>query len=89
MDMIKEKIRVMAQKLSGLCTLSSTPVKMEYVWCEEYKKNNTPPAADAGWMPMDDYTVFEGEDQHYWLHTKIKTISKKRHFASHTTQFGS
>lgn len=73
MDMIREKIRVMTQKLSQLCTLSAEPLEMTYIAVDEYKKNNTPPSTDAGWMPLDKNTLFEGEDSHYWLHTKIKT----------------
>jgi len=73
MDMIREKIRVMTEKLSQLVTISSQPIELEYVKCDGYKKNNIPPSADADWKKLDSNTYFEGEDNHYWLHTKIKT----------------
>jgi len=72
MDMIKEKIRVMCDKLALHCTLSSIPVEAEYVECN-YKTTNTPPDETAAWKPLEDDTCFEGEDQHYWLHTKFRT----------------
>ncbi len=71
MDFIKEKIRVMTEKLDQLRTVASIPINYEYTPCPEYKTSNTPPAADAGWITAGDKTLFDGADTHYWLHVKV------------------
>lgn len=75
MDFIKEKIRVMTGKLKELQLLDSVEVEYSYIECPEYKETNTPPAEDAGWKPYVPNMIFEGIDNHYWLHAKIKAAN--------------
>ena len=49
MDFIKEKIRVMTNKLNELMRISQTEIDFEYVECPEYKVTNTPPGENAEW----------------------------------------
>ncbi|MBR5518289.1 MAG: alpha-mannosidase [Clostridia bacterium] len=72
-NIIRDKIRESLKVLDSKATLSSEVVEMTYVPADGYKKDNTPPCENAGWKPLEKYTVFEGEDSHYWLHAKIKT----------------
>ena len=72
-DIIRDKIRESLKVLASKTTLSSEVVEMTYVPVDGYKKDNTPPCENAGWKTLEKYTVFEGRDNHYWLHTKIKT----------------
>ncbi len=70
-DFIKEKIRVMTEKLEQLRTLDSIPLEYEYIPCPEYKTSNIPPAEDAGWTAASEKTLFDGIDTHYWLHVRV------------------
>ena len=72
-DIIRDKIRESMKVLASKKTVSSEIVEMVYVPVDGYKKDNTPPCENAGWNNLERHTVFEGQDKHYWLHTKIKT----------------
>lgn len=71
-DIIRDKIRESMKVLASKKTVSSEIVEMVYVPVDGYKKDNTPPCENAGWKNLERHTVFEGQDKHYWLHTKIK-----------------
>jgi len=74
MDFIKEKIRVMAGKLKEFQTVKSESVEYAYIECPEYKTSNKPPKSDADWKPFDPYKLFDGVDQHFWLHMQIPAV---------------
>ena len=73
MDVIKEKIRVMSEKLKELTVLDSEKIEVSYVECDAYKKNNNPPDINAPWKSVTSETYFEGIDSHCWLHMCFKT----------------
>ena len=50
MDFIKQKIRVMTEKLDEIKTVKSEAVTYSFVECPEYKTSNTPPAEEASWQ---------------------------------------
>ena len=76
MDFIKEKIRVMTNKLNELMRISQTEIDFEYVECPEYKVTNTPPGENAEWKKFIKDMRFEGIDTHYWVHFKINALPK-------------
>lgn len=73
MDAIKEKIRVMSEKLNDLTVLDSEKIEVSYVDGIPYKENNTPPSSSAPWKPVTEDTHFFGVDTHCWLHMKFTT----------------
>ena len=77
MDVIKEKIRVMSEKLRELTVLETEKIEMTYVICDSYKKDNTPPDVSADWKAVTAETHFAGVDSHAWLHTSFKTAKAK------------
>ena len=74
MDFIKQKIRVMTEKLNEIKTVKSEPVTYSFVECPEYKISNTPPAEDAAWQAYVPNKLFEGVDDHYWLHMQLPAV---------------
>lgn len=74
MDFIKEKIRVMTEKLNELKLVSRDVISYTIVDCPEYKQDNTPPALDAGWRQASEFERFAGIDKHYWLHMTIEPV---------------
>ena len=74
MDFIKEKIRVSTNKLKTLIVKNSEPVSFEFIPCKEYKKDNTPPPANADWQPYTPDLRFSGIDTHYWVHMKCNSL---------------
>lgn len=76
MDFIKEKIRVMVEKLDSLRTLSSTPLPMTYSDCPEYKITNQPPR--DGWHPFTEGARFSGVDTHFWLHITVPAVEARK-----------
>ena len=74
MDFIKEKIRVMTEKLNSLVVLNQENVEYTYMECPQYKVNNTPPGLDEAWKPYEPNVLFSGIDTHYWLRMHIKAI---------------
>ena len=74
MDFIKEKIRVMTEKLKKIKTVKKEAVTYTFIECPEYKTSNTPPASDAGWKEFVPNKLFEGIDTHYWLHLQIPAV---------------
>ena len=78
MRFIDQKIRVIVEKLNGLKIVESTPITYSYVECPEYKKNNTPPAADADWKVADKYQMYSGVDSHYWIHFTIDPVEAQK-----------
>jgi len=77
MDFIKEKIRVMKNKLELLKVVSERTLEYQVVDCPEYKKDNTPPSEDAPWRIAGEYERFSGVDTHYWLHMTVETGSPR------------
>ena len=59
MDFIKEKIRVMTEKLNEIKTVKKESLTYTFIECPEYKTTNTPPAADAGWKEFVPNKLFE------------------------------
>lgn len=76
MDFIKEKIRVMVDKLNSLRTLSSEPLSMIFCDCPVYKSTNLPP--EEGWLPFTNGERFSGIDTHFWLHLTIPPVEAKK-----------
>ena len=74
MDFIKEKIRVMTEKLNEIKTVKKESLTYTFIECPEYKTTNTPPAADAGWKEFVPNKLFEGIDDHFWLHLQIPAV---------------
>ena len=75
MDFIKEKIRVMTEKLESLTVLRQQALPFRWIACPQYKQTNTPPAPDAGWQDAVPDMRFGGVDTHFWLHTRIPAAS--------------
>lgn len=73
MDAIKEKIRVMSEKLKELTVLDSEKIAVSYVGCDSYKETNNPPDINALWKSVTEETHFEGIDSHCWLHMNFTT----------------
>ena len=86
MDFIKEKIRVMVEKLGSLRTLSSSPISMTYADCPEYKTTNLPP--ENGWRPFREGERFTGIDTHFWLHLTTPTVELTDLFKNKTIPYG-
>lgn len=78
MDVIKEKVRVMTEKLKEFSVTESIKLNMSYIECIEYKKDNIPPSVGEAWKTLGSETRFTGIDKHYWLHIKLKTPCAKR-----------
>lgn len=74
MDFIKEKIRVIADKLNSVKTLKKKEIDFLYTDCPEYKITNTPPA--DGWREFKKGDRVSGKDDHKWIHFKIDKIKK-------------
>lgn len=74
MDFIKEKIRVMVDKLRSLYTLSSQSLDCTVADCPEYKISNLPPV--DGWRPFREGERFTGIDEHFWLHLTTPAVGK-------------
>ena len=74
MDFIKEKIRVMTEKLRDTKLIRKENIEYTFIECPEYKTSNTPPALDAGWHEYLPNKLFEGIDTHYWLHMQIPAV---------------
>ncbi|MBQ4109635.1 MAG: alpha-mannosidase [Clostridia bacterium] len=70
MDFIKEKIRIMVDKLNQLKLIEKNTIDVEYVECPEYKVTNEPPK--EGWKPFPKGLRFEGIDNHYWVRANVK-----------------
>ncbi|MBQ8813118.1 MAG: alpha-mannosidase [Lachnospiraceae bacterium] len=77
MDFIKEKIRVMTEKLRDTKLIRKENIEYTFIECPEYKRSNTPPASDAGWQEYVPNKLFEGIDNHYWLHMQIPVMEGK------------
>lgn len=75
MDFIKEKIRVMADKLGSLRTLSAVPLAFSCADCPEYKVSNVPP--EGGWRPFSEGERFTGIDTHFWLHLTTPAVEER------------
>jgi len=75
MDFIKEKIRVMKNKLELLKVVSERTLEYQVADCPQYKKDNTPPLPDANWHIAEEFERFSGVDTHYWLHMTVETGS--------------
>ena len=60
MDFISEKIKTTANVLREHIITEQSPIALTYVECPEYKKDNTPPAPDAGWRPVTQFQQFSG-----------------------------
>ena len=73
MYFIKEKIDVMLDNLQKLQLIEKKDVEFSFVECPEYKKNNTPPSADADWKKAEHFQRFSGNDTHFWLHMTVNT----------------
>lgn len=80
MDFISEKIKTTANVLREHIITEQSPIALTYVECPEYKKDNTPPASDAGWRPVTQFQQFAGKDTHYWLHCTLPPIPRKDGF---------
>ena len=78
MDFIKEKIRVMTEKLNEIKTVKADTVTYSFVECPEYKTTNVPPAEDAPWQMGRPDHVFDGIDYHYWLHLQLPELKAER-----------
>lgn len=74
MDFIKDKIRVMTEKLASLTVLKEEDVEYTWIHCPQYKENNTPPAPGKDWKPYQPDMLFYGIDTHYWLHMHINAV---------------
>ncbi|MBO5070732.1 MAG: alpha-mannosidase [Roseburia sp.] len=79
MDFIKEKIRVMTEKLKELYVLQQENVEYTYIECPQYKTTNVPPALSANWKPYEPNILFDGVDTHYWLHLQVKATAPQEH----------
>lgn len=87
MDFIKEKIRVSAEKLASLSEQVICEPQLEYLACG-YKKDNTIPGKDAGWLPLPRGARLGGKEKHFWLHFHVDAIPRangKELFISLTT----
>ncbi|MBO5070578.1 MAG: hypothetical protein J6C37_09485, partial [Roseburia sp.] len=79
MDFIKEKIRVMTEKLKELYVLQQENVEYTYIECLQYKTTNLPPALSENWKPYEPNILFGGVDTHYWLHLQVKAAAPQEH----------
>ena len=75
MDFIREKIRVMTDKLRTLRTLSTQSLDCVCAECPEYKTTNQPPV--DGWRPFCEGERFSGIDQHFWLRLTTPLVEKR------------
>lgn len=75
MDFIKQKIRVMVDKLYSLRTLSTQSLACTYTDCPAYKTSNVPPV--DGWQQFVEGERFSGIDEHFWLHLTIPAVEEQ------------
>ncbi len=75
MNFINEKIRATTDNLRNAIVLETTPVSAQYIKCDGYKKDNTPPPPEADWKPLGNDKRFSGVDEHYWIHFSLKAKS--------------
>ena len=75
MDFINEKIRVMKDKLKELYVLQQENVEYTCLECPQYKTTNTPPSLTEDWKPYEPNKLYEGIDNHYWLHLQLSTAA--------------
>ena len=68
MDFIKEKIRVSTEKLASLSEQVICEPQLEYLACG-YKKDNTIPEEDAGWLPLPRGARLGGKEKHFDNHS--------------------
>ena len=73
MDFIKEKIKTLSNKLAELKAIEHKDLEYYVVDCPEYKKDNTPPGADASWRKAGEFERYSGVDNHYWIHFTLST----------------
>ena len=74
MDFTKEKIRITLDNIRKLTEVRRLPIEnAEIIPCGYKENNNTPPAPDAGWVPLDQSASFAGADGHYWIHAALRT----------------
>jgi len=77
MDFIKEKINVTLDTIKRIMEPVLLNIEFEYVECE-YKKNNTPPAPDAGWKKFAEGERLTGVDKHYWMHFTLDAVPAQK-----------
>jgi len=80
MDVIKEKIRVMTEKLNELKIVGTEKLRLYHTDYVDYKTDNTPPGADVEWKEISENTMFSGYDAHFWVHTSFTTPEAKSDF---------
>lgn len=71
MDFIKEKIKTMTETLDKRIISNLQDISFDYIPVPEYKTDNTPPSADAGWMPFEKNARVGGKDNHFWVKFKL------------------
>ena len=74
MSFTKEKIRITLENIRSLTEVQRLPIEDAQIIPCGYKENdNTPPAPDADWVPLDRSVPFSGVDGHYWIHATLRT----------------